>query len=124
MFGSAFVGLLLFRFGGAAAVLAGICLLYVAALAILAVVPKRDHTLAPDVLVRERLADGIASLRASPRLRKIGWVPLTWSVFGGAAIGIMPAVLREHIGMNEIQEVRRSLRGRSPSSSSPCRSSV
>jgi hypothetical protein len=103
LFGSAFFGLLLYRLDGATAVLLGICLLYVAALAILAIVPRRDHTLEPDVLVRDRLADGMASLRGSPRLRKIGWVTLTWSLFCGAAVGIMPAVLREHIGMNEIQ---------------------
>jgi hypothetical protein len=104
LFGSAFVGLLLYRFGGVTAVLLGMCLLYLAALAILAVVPlRRDHPKEPGVLVRDRLADGMASLRNSPRLRKIGWVTLTWSLFCGAAIGIMPAVLREHIGMNEIQ---------------------
>ena len=28
---------------------------------------------------------------------------LTWSMFGGAAVGVMPAVLREHIGMDELQ---------------------
>ena len=49
------------------------------------------------------MAGGIASLRANDRLRKIGWVTLAWSVFGGAAVGIMPAVLREHMGMDEIR---------------------
>ena len=43
------------------------------------------------------------SLRANARLRKIGWVTLAWSVFAGAAVGIMPAVLREHMGMDEIR---------------------
>ena len=39
---------------------------------------------------------------ANARLRTIGWANLTWNVFAGAAIGIMPAVLREHLGMNEL----------------------
>lgn len=103
LFGSAFVGLLLFRAGGAGAVMGGICALYVAALVILAVVPELGHEHDPDTLVRQRMAGGIASLKANDRLRKIGWVTLTWSLFGGAAVGLMPAVLREHMGMGELQ---------------------
>jgi hypothetical protein len=103
LFGTAFLGLLLFRAGGAEAVMAGICALYVVALAILAVVPELGHEPDSDVLVRQRMSDGIASLRASDKLRKIGWVTLTWSLFCGAAVGLMPAVLREHLGMDELQ---------------------
>ncbi len=43
LFGTAFIGLLLFRAGGAEAVLGGICVLYIAALAILAIVPELGH---------------------------------------------------------------------------------
>lgn len=103
LFGSGFVGLLLFHVGGVRAVLAGICGLYVAALAILAVVPELGHEPDPDTLVRHRVTGGIASFRANRRLRTIGWVTLTWSAFCGAAVGIMPAVLREHIGMGELR---------------------
>lgn len=103
VFGSPFVGLLLFRFGGAAAVLAGVCLLLVAAIGILAVVPELGYESDPDTLMRDNVAEGMASLRANSRLRTIGWVNLTWNLFAGAAIGIMPAVLREHVGMNEIE---------------------
>ncbi len=103
VFGSPFVGLLLFRFGGAEGVLAGICLLLVAALGILAIVPELGYEPDPEAIMRENVAEGMASLRANSRLRKIGWVNLTWNVFAGAAIGIMPAVLREHVGMDELQ---------------------
>ena len=44
LFGTAFVGLLLFHFGGASAVLVGICVLYLVALAILAIVPPNWAT--------------------------------------------------------------------------------
>ena len=47
--------------------------------------------------------EGMASLRGNRRLRKIGWVNLTWNVFAGAAIGMMPAILREHLGMDEVR---------------------
>ncbi len=103
LFGTAFVGLLLFRQGGADAVLLGICALYVAALAVLAIVPALGHGPDPDSLVRERMVDGIASLRANEELRRIGWVTLLWSLFVGAAVALMPAVLREHLGMDELQ---------------------
>ena len=104
LFGTAFFGLLLYHVGGADAVLGGICVLYVMALAILAVVPAElGHEPDPETLVRERMMGGIASLRANHRLRAIGWVTLAWSLFVGAAVGIMPAVLREHMGMNEIR---------------------
>ena len=103
LFGTAFIGLVLFRLGDAEAVLVGICLLYAAALAILAVVPELGRARNPDTLVRELAVEGMTSLRKNRLLRKIGWVTLTWSIFGGAAVGIMPAVLREHIGMDELQ---------------------
>lgn len=103
LFGTAFVGLMLFRQGGADAVLVGICLLYAAALAVLAIVPALGSDPDPDTLVRERMAGGIASLRGNDELRKIGWVTLLWSLFVGAAVALMPAVLREHLGMDELQ---------------------
>lgn len=103
LFSTAFVGLLLFRAGGAEVVLAGICALYVCALAILAIVPELGRVPASDVRVRDRMVDGMVSLRANERLRKITWVTFLWSVFGGAAVAIMPAVLREHLGMDELR---------------------
>lgn len=103
LFGTAFIGLVLFRVGDAEAVLVGVCVLYAAALAILAVVPELGRAPNPDTLVRQLVAEGMTSLRRNRLLRRIGWVTLTWSMFGGAAVGIMPAVLREHIGMDELQ---------------------
>lgn len=103
LFSTAFVGLLLFRAGGAEAVLAGICVLYVGALAVLAIVPELGHEPDPATRVRDRMLGGMVSLRASEQLRAISWVTLSWSVFGGAAIALMPAVLREHMGMDEVQ---------------------
>ena len=103
LFGTAFIGLVLFRVGDAEAVLVGICVLYAAALGILAVVPELGRAPDPDTLVRQLVAEGLTSLRRNRLLRRIGWVTLTWSMFGGAAVGIMPAVLREHIGMDELQ---------------------
>ena len=102
VFGSPFVGLLLFRFGGATAVLLGICALLAAAAVILAFVPQLERGSEPMAVMRENVAVGIASLRLNAKLRTIGWANLTWNVFAGAAIGIMPAVLREHLGMNEV----------------------
>lgn len=103
LFGTGFIGLLLFRLGDADAVMIGVCALYAAALAILAVVPELGRAPDPDTLVRQLVADGMTSLRRNRLLRRIGWVTLTWSMFGGAAVGIMPAVLREHVGMDELQ---------------------
>jgi hypothetical protein len=103
LFGTAFIGLVLFRVGDAEAVLVGVCVLYAAALAILAVVPELGRAPNPDTLVRQLVAEGMTSLSRNRLLRRIGWVTLTWSMFGGAAVGIMPAVLREHIGMDELQ---------------------
>ena len=102
VFGSPFVGLLLFRFGGATAVLIGICVLLTAATIILGFVPQLERESEPLAVMRENVAVGIASLRLNTRLRTIGWANLSWNIFAGAAIGIMPAVLREHLGMNEI----------------------
>lgn len=103
VFGSPFVGLLLFRAGDATAVFAGICALVVGALLILGLVPNLERTSGPVSMMRANLTDGIASLRRNKRLRAIGWTALTWNVFSGAAIGIMPAVLREHVGMDELR---------------------
>jgi hypothetical protein len=103
LFGTGFIGLVLFRVGDAEAVMIGICVLYGAALAILAVVPDFGRAPDPDTLVRQLVADGLTSLLQNRLLRRIGWVTLTWSLFGGAAVGIMPAVLREHIGMDELE---------------------
>ena len=103
LFGTGFIGLVLYRFGDAEAVMIGICVLYAAALAILAVVPELGRAADPDTLVRDQVTEGLTSLLRNRLLRRIGWVTLTWSLFGGAAVGIMPAVLREHIGMDELQ---------------------
>jgi hypothetical protein len=103
LFGTGFIGLLLFRLGDVEAVMAGVCALYVAALAILAVVPELGRARDPDRLVRHLVTQGLTSLLRNKLLRRIGWVTLTWSLFGGAAVGIMPAVLREHIGMDEFE---------------------
>jgi MFS family permease len=103
LFSTAFVGLLLFHVGGADLVLEGICVLYAGALAILAIVPELGHEPDPDTRVRDRILDGVVSLRASRELRKISWVTLLWSLFGGAAVAMMPAVLREHMGMDELK---------------------
>jgi len=102
VFGSPFIGLLLYRFGGATAVLIGICVLLTAAAIILGFVPRLERESEPMAVMRENVAVGIASLRLNTRLRTIGWANLSWNIFAGAAIGIMPAVLREHLGMNEI----------------------
>jgi hypothetical protein len=101
LFGTAFIGLLLFRLGGAEAVLIGTCFLYAAALAIPTVVPELGRARNPDTVARELVTEGMTSWRGNRLLRNIGWVTLVWSVFAGAAVGIMPAVLRDHIGMNE-----------------------
>jgi hypothetical protein len=103
LFGTGFIGLLLFRVGDAEAVMIGICVLYAAALAILAVVPELGREPDPDMLVRDLVTEGMSSLLRNRLLRRIGWVTLTWSMFGGAAVGVMPAVLREHIGMDELE---------------------
>ena len=103
LFGTGFIGLVLYRLGDAEAVMVGICVLYGAALAILAVVPELGRAADPDTQVRELVTAGLASLLRNRLLRRIGWVTLTWSMFGGAAVGVMPAVLREHIGMDELQ---------------------
>ena len=102
VFGSPFVGLLLYRFGGATAVLVGICVLLTGATIILGFVPELERESEPMAVMRENIAVGIASLRLNTRLRTIGWANLSWNIFAGAAIGIMLAVLREHLGMNEI----------------------
>ena len=102
IFGSPFVGLLLYRFGGVTAVLIGICTLLVAAIVILGVVPELERGSESAAVMRKNVAGGIASLRGNTHLRTIGWATLSWNVFVGGAIGIMPAVLREHLGMNEV----------------------
>jgi MFS family permease len=100
IFGSPFIGLLLYWVGGSSAVLTGIVLLQLAGVAVLMFVPpigaQRLAHAPPS------LGHGIASLRANDRLRVIGWASLTWNVFVGAAFGIMPGVLREYLGMDEL----------------------
>jgi MFS family permease len=59
LFGTAFIGLVLFRLGEAATVLIGICVLYAAALAILAVVPEFGRAPNPDTLVRQLVAESV-----------------------------------------------------------------
>lgn len=103
VFGSPFAGLLLFRVGGVTAVLIGVCALLVAALVILGLVPELERESESAAVMRQNVAAGIASLRGNSLLRTIGWVNLTWNVFAGAAIGIMPSVLREHLGMDELK---------------------
>lgn len=71
LFGSPFLGLLLFRVGGADAVLLGICLLHAVALALLVPVPpigggsERGRDL-------DALARALDSVRSNARLRRIG----------------------------------------------------
>jgi len=101
LFGSPFLGLLLFRLGGAALVLVGISVLHAVALALLVPVPRiggaseRERDL-------EALRRALDAVRANPRLRRIGVANLTWNVFTGSALGILPAVLREHLGLDEV----------------------
>lgn len=101
VFGSPFVGLLLFRAGGVDAVMLGICVLLLLAIGILGLVPELERGAESAAAMRKNVVDGIASLRGNDRLRAMGWVNLTWNLFAGAAMGIMPAVLHEHLGMDE-----------------------
>ncbi len=102
VFGSPFVGLLLFRFGGAIAVLVGICVVLLGAVVLLGFVPELERESEPLSVMRANAARGVTSLRLNRRLRTIGWANLSWCVFAGAAIGIMPAVLRQHLEMGEV----------------------
>lgn len=101
VFASPFLGLLAFRAGGGAAVMLLVCALHVAALALVA----RAAAVDPRRRARPRTTAtaGLASLRDSPRLQWIGAATFVWSVFTGAALGIMPAVLREHVGLDEVE---------------------
>lgn len=101
VFGSPFVGLLLFRAGGVDAVMTGICVLLIIATGILSIVPELERGSESAAAMRQNVVDGVASLRGNDRLRAMGWVNLTWNLFAGAAMGIMPAVLHEHLGMDE-----------------------
>lgn len=100
IFASPFVGLLAFRAGGNVAVLVLVCALYAVALALAANAARTP------AVVRERrrpsILAGLASLVASPRLLWIGVAALVWNVFAGAALGMMPAVLRVHAGLDEL----------------------
>ena len=101
VFGSPFLGLLLYRAGGVDAVMIGICVLLVVAIGILGLVPELERGSESAAAMRKNVVDGVASLRGNDRLRAMGWVNLTWNLFAGAAMGIMPAVLHEHLGMDE-----------------------
>ncbi len=65
VFGSPFFGLLLFRFGGGTAVLVGVCLLLVAALALLGLVPELERGTESTAVMFQNVAVGMASLRAN-----------------------------------------------------------
>lgn len=101
IFGSPFAGLLLFHTGGTLAVMLGMCVLLVVALGVLAVVPEIVSERAEDVGLRASMRDGLGSLRANPRLQAIALANMTWNVFAGAALGSMPAILREHLEFGE-----------------------
>jgi hypothetical protein len=100
IFASPFVGLLAFRAGGATAVLTLVCGLYAVAL-VLASVASRQPGARPEPR-HPSVAAGFVSLVESPRLLWIGGAALVWNVFAGAALGMMPAVLREHAGLDEL----------------------
>jgi MFS family permease len=102
VFGSPFIGLLLFRAGGVDAVMIGMCILLLMSVAILGIVPELERGSESAAAMRKNVVAGIASLRANSRLRTMGWVNLTWNLFAGAAMGIMPSVLHEHLGMDEV----------------------
>jgi MFS family permease len=101
IFASPFVGLLAYRAGGGRAVLSLVCLLYALALLLALSASRRPRT----VTERRRpsVMAGLASLVASPRLLWIGVAALVWNVFAGAALGMMPAVLREHAALDEVE---------------------
>lgn len=100
IFASPFLGLLAFRAGGAVAVLVLVSALYLAALALTVGVVQapgmRHEPRRPSVVA------GFASLLESPRLLWIGIAALVWNLFAGAALGMMPAVLREHARLDEV----------------------
>lgn len=100
IFASPFVGLLAFRAGGNVAVLVLVCVLY--ALALVLAVNAARVPAAVTVRNRPSIVAGLASLFASPRLLWIGVAALVWNVFAGAALGMMPAVLRVHAGLEEL----------------------
>jgi hypothetical protein len=100
IFASPFVGLLAFRAGGASAALVLVCVLYVVALGLTTVAARkpgaRSEPRRPSVLA------GFTSLLGNPRLLWIGIAALVWNIFSGAALGMMPAVLRQHAGLDEL----------------------
>jgi MFS family permease len=100
IFASPFVGLLAFRAGGAVAALALVAALYAVAFALVSVASR--HEAAQSETRRPSVVAGLASLVASPRLLWIGVAALVWNVFAGAALGMMPAVLRLHAGLDEL----------------------
>lgn len=100
IFASPFVGLLAFRAGGNVAVLLLVCALYAVALA-LAVNASRTPAAVTERR-RPSIVAGLALLFASSRLLWIGVAALVWNVFAGAALGMMPAVLRVHAGLDEL----------------------
>lgn len=103
LFGGPFLGLLLFRAGGVSAVMLCVCALNAAALALARVLPQLGHRPPQDGGEWLTLSAGLASLRESPPLRAIAWANASWNVFSGAALGLMPAVLRQHVGLDEVE---------------------
>ncbi len=100
IFASPFVGLLAYRAGGVTAVMLLVCVLHVAAGA-LALQAARLSV--PRSLHRPSALAGMASFLGNRRLQWIGVTALVWNVFAGAALAIMPAVLREHVGLDEVE---------------------
>ncbi|MDH4177002.1 MAG: hypothetical protein OEW31_01670 [Thermoleophilia bacterium] len=101
LFASPFTGLLAFRAGGATAVLGLVCAIHVVAIALAAHAGRTPSGRA--TRSRTSLVAGIASFLANPRLQRLGLAALVWNVFAGAALGIMPAVLREHARLDELE---------------------
>lgn len=101
IFASPFIGLLAFRAGGVVAMLVLVCALHLAAMG-LAAHAARSPVGRVSRLRTSPLA-GLASFLGNPKLQRIAVAALVFNVFSGAALGIMPAVLREHIGLDEFE---------------------
>jgi hypothetical protein len=101
LFASPFLGLLAFRLGGGVAVMLLVCALHVLALGVVGLASRAGDR--PPPRPRTTAGAGFATLRGNARLQWIGAATLVWSVCSGAALGIMPAVLREHAGLDELE---------------------